>query len=54
LTTLGAVIVGFALSQSETLQQVFLILIIGLLVDIINTWLQNAGLLRFYLENGKN
>jgi len=54
LTTLGAVIVGFLLSQSATLQQVFLILIIGLLVDIINTWLQNAGLLRYYLENGKN
>ncbi|MFH1409288.1 MAG: protein translocase subunit SecF [Nanoarchaeota archaeon] len=50
MTSIVAVFVGFLLSQSSTLKQIFLILFIGLLFDLIYTWLQNAGILRWYLE----
>jgi len=51
ISTLAALTVGgLMLSQSEVLKQIMLILVIGLLVDIINTWIQNAGILRWYLE----
>ncbi|KYK25565.1 hypothetical protein AYK26_07825 [Euryarchaeota archaeon SM23-78] len=50
-TTLVAVIIALILSQSETIRQIMIILLIGLIVDIINTWIQNTGLLRYYVEH---
>ena len=49
-TTLTAIVVAYTFSQSAALSQIMLILIIGLLMDILNTWVQNAGILRLYLE----
>ncbi len=49
-TALVAVIIGYFVSVSEALKQIMLILIIGLGFDILNTWIQNAALLRWYLE----
>jgi preprotein translocase subunit SecF len=49
-TTCAAVIIALIFSQSIILQQIMLILLIGLLIDLPNTWLQNAGILRWYLE----
>lgn len=49
-TTVVAVLVGLFVSDSEVLKQIMLIILIGLLVDTIFTWIQNAGLLRWYLE----
>jgi len=49
-TTLTAVAVAYTFSQSAALSQIMLILIIGLLMDVLNTWVQNAGILRLYLE----
>lgn len=49
-TTLVTVVIGLILSQSTELSQIFLILLIGLIIDIINTWIQNVGILRMYLE----
>jgi len=49
-TTMAALVVGILLSQSAILTQIMTILLIGLLVDIINTWIQNVGILRIYLE----
>jgi len=49
-TTLAAIAVAFIFIQSEIIKQIMLIVFIGLLVDMINTWLQNAGILRWYLE----
>ena len=51
ITTFAALAVGLMFSESEVLRQIMTILMIGLIVDIINTWIQNAGLLRWYLEN---
>ena len=50
LTTLAAVLAALFITSSETIRQIMTILLIGLLVDIINTWLQNAGILRWHLE----
>ena len=49
-TTLVTVLVGLFVSQSPELKQIFTILLIGLIIDIINTWIQNVGILRLYLE----
>ena len=46
LTTITAVVVAYTFSQSAALSQIMLILIIGLLMDVLNTWVQNAGILR--------
>ncbi len=50
LTAIAAVTVGYFFSQADILKQIMLVLFIGLVADIINTWLQNAAILRWYLE----
>jgi len=50
LTTLVAVVIGLFFTQSDVIRQIMIILLIGLLVDMINTWIQNVGILRLYLE----
>lgn len=50
LTTLAAVTVALLFTQSEIIKQIMIILLIGLFIDLINTWIQNAGILRLYLE----
>ncbi|MDO8661542.1 MAG: hypothetical protein Q7K43_06640, partial [Candidatus Woesearchaeota archaeon] len=47
LTAFGAVFVSYFLTQSEVIKQIMLILSIGLLLDMPNTWIQNAGILRW-------
>ncbi|TAL56172.1 MAG: protein translocase subunit SecF [Nanoarchaeota archaeon] len=50
ITAIAVVLVAFFFSEAETLKQIMLIMAIGLFFDIINTWLTNAGMLRWYLE----
>ena len=50
LTTIAAVIVGLIVTNSNTIHQIMLIVLIGLFVDILNTWIQNVGILRMYVE----
>ncbi len=50
LTTIAAVTAALILTQSDVIRQIMAILLIGLLVDMINTWIQNVGILRLYLE----
>lgn len=50
ITTLVAVSVALIFSQSQTISQIMTILVIGLIVDMINTWIQNAGIIRWYQE----
>jgi len=49
-TTLIAVSTALIFSQSEIIKQIMIILLIGLIVDLINTWIQNVSILRIYLE----
>ncbi|MBI2449358.1 protein translocase subunit SecF [Candidatus Pacearchaeota archaeon] len=52
LAALGAVIVALIIVYrfSDVLTQIFGILTIGLLFDIINTWITNVGILKMYVE----
>ena len=52
-TTLSAILVALIFVQSQTVKQIMIILFIGLLVDLIMTWIQNVGILRLYLEKKK-
>jgi preprotein translocase subunit SecF len=52
-TALAAVIIGYLISNSDAMRQIMLILIIGLVLDILNTWIQNAALLRWWVERKK-
>jgi len=47
-STIVAVTVGLIFSQSSTLREIMLILLIGLIADLMSTWIQNAGMLRYY------
>jgi preprotein translocase subunit SecF len=51
ITAIAAVLVAYFFTHSETLRQIMLILIIGLIFDMLNTWIQNVGMLRWYLES---
>ncbi|MBN2567024.1 protein translocase subunit SecF [Candidatus Woesearchaeota archaeon] len=53
VTTMIAISVALIFTDSEVIGQIMTILLIGLFVDIINTWIQNAGILRWYLERKK-
>ncbi|MBN1503122.1 hypothetical protein JW930_06255 [Candidatus Woesearchaeota archaeon] len=47
---LVATFVSWLLSNNTTLKQIMLILVIGLAMDLITTWIANVSLLRLYLE----
>jgi preprotein translocase subunit SecF len=50
ITTLAAVTVGLLVSKSAVITQIMTIIFIGLVVDMINTWLQNASILKWYMS----
>ncbi len=50
-TTLAALILGYIFSTSFVLKEMFLIIIIGLIIDIISTYIMNASLLKWYVNN---
>lgn len=54
MTLTAIVAVGIALffirNSSEVLSQMFTILLIGLFFDILNTWVTNASMLKWYAE----
>lgn len=49
-TALVASIIGLILAKSGTIHQIMLVVTIGLSFDLMYTWFQNAGILRWYLE----
>ena len=49
-TAVVAVTVGYFLAKSDVLKEVFLVIIIGLLIDVIATYLMNASLLKWYVH----
>jgi preprotein translocase subunit SecF len=53
-TTIVVVTLALIFTQSETIRQIMTILLVGLMIDVINTWIQNAGIIRIYLERKKN
>ena len=54
VTTLAALTVGYLFATSLVLQQMFLIIIIGLIFDVIMTYFMNAGLLVWYMKKKRS
>lgn len=56
-TTTGAVIFAMwivsGIGNIQVIHDIALILLIGLIFDIMNTWLTNAGILKWYVTEGK-
>lgn len=52
-TTLIVISITVFLVKSDIVKQIMLILFIGLVVDLLMTWIQNVGILRLYLESKK-
>ena len=50
VTAIISTLVALLVTQSEVIRQIMLILLIGLIADIFNTWIQNVGLLRLHIE----
>ncbi len=50
LTALAATLAGLFFSQADTIKQIMLVLSVGLVFDMIHTWITNAGVLRWYIE----
>ena len=50
MTAIVAIVVAMMVTQSEVIRQIMIILFWGLVADIFNTWIQNVGLLRIYIE----
>lgn len=53
-TTLTAIIIALSFAQSDILKQIMTILLIGLIIDLPNTWIQNAGILKWHLEKDED
>ena len=49
-TAIGVMIVMIIANVSVVITQIASVLLIGLFVDILNTWMTNAGLLKWYME----
>ncbi len=52
-TTLAAVTLGLIFTKSDVIREIMIILLIGLIIDLFNTWVQNVGILRLYMERVK-
>ncbi|MCB9358511.1 protein translocase subunit SecF [Candidatus Woesearchaeota archaeon] len=53
-TTIVAIAIALMITSSDIIRQIMVILFIGILVDQINTWIQNVGILRLYIEHKEN
>ncbi|MFT4260972.1 MAG: protein translocase subunit SecF [Candidatus Woesearchaeota archaeon] len=51
VSTLSAAIITFIVAESQVLMEIIFIVIVGLIFDQINTWIQNAGMLRWHLND---
>ncbi len=52
-TTLAVLTIAYVLVESDVVKQIMLILLIGLAVDMVMTWIQNMSILRIYLDRKK-
>jgi preprotein translocase subunit SecF len=50
VTTIIALFIAFLITNSIILKQMFGIILIALIVDMLSTWLMNTGILVWYLE----
>ena len=53
ITSIAAVFVGYLFSAASVLKEIFLIIFIALIIDIISTYLGNASILLWYIKKKK-
>ena len=51
MTTFAAALTALIFTNSPVVRQIMIIVLIGLVLDAINTWVQNAAILKAYAEN---
>jgi preprotein translocase subunit SecF len=49
LTTIIAILISLIFVQSALVKQIMIILFIGLVIDLMTTWIQNVSIVRLYL-----
>ncbi|MBU1246070.1 MAG: protein translocase subunit SecF [Nanoarchaeota archaeon] len=54
LTTIAALTVGVIVTQSVIIKEMFTIILIALIIDLISTWFMNASLLTWYIKRKEN
>ena len=54
LTTIAALTVGVIVTQSSVIKEMFTIILIALVIDLISTWFMNASLLTWYVKRKEN
>jgi len=56
LTSLIAVAIALAVSSSFSvvLTQIFTVLSVGLVFDLLNTWITNVSLIKWYIKKNEN
>ena len=47
---IASISISLIFTHSETIKQIMTILLIGLIFDLVYTWIQNAGIIKMYLE----
>lgn len=52
-TTISAMAMLLLVATSPLLKEIAVVILIGLIIDLINTWIQNLGILWWHLEGGK-
>ena len=50
VTTIIAITVALFIAQSDVIKQIMIILLVGLIADIFNTWIQNTTILKMFME----
>jgi len=50
ITTFSAMFVLYIISSSKILDDVAAVIMIGMIADMLNTWIQNVAILKWYLE----
>lgn len=50
MTSIAAVFFMFLFAQGTVMSEIATVLLVGLFFDIINTWITNVGILRYWLE----
>ncbi len=48
--TLSVAIVGYFFTNAETIKEIMRVIVIGSIADLIFTWFQNVGILRWYVK----
>jgi len=53
ISAIAAMLVVSSIGGIEVITQISIVLLFGLIIDLMNTWMLNAGILKLYVERGE-